>query len=164
MREVHGQFLKNAFNGNEPPLPPVKNEADKLRNWKLWKSTFGDVIVETYCHNIDSINWFMGGHPGKAYGTGGRTVETRGDIMDHLNVTFDYADAFLNPLFGSVSFGDTTSAHPAGAAWRSAVHVWQTPAFASELAAGRQVFVPLLLQDSGTLGLSPVPLGLGEIP
>jgi predicted dehydrogenase len=101
VREVHGQFLKNAFYGNEPPLPPVKSEADKLRNWKLWKSTFGDVIVETYCHNIDSINWFMGGHPGKAYGTGGRTVETRGDIMDHLNVTFDYADKVQMTFVGS---------------------------------------------------------------
>jgi predicted dehydrogenase len=101
VREVHGQFLKNAFNGNEPPLPPVKTEADKLRNWKLWRSTFGDVIVETYCHNIDSINWFMGGHPSKAYGTGGRTVETRGDIMDHLNVTFDYADKVQMTFVGS---------------------------------------------------------------
>jgi myo-inositol 2-dehydrogenase/D-chiro-inositol 1-dehydrogenase len=101
VREVHGQFLKFAFAGNEPPLPPVKTEADKLKNWKLWKSTFGDVIVETYCHNIDAINWFMGGHPGKAFGTGGRTVETRGDIMDHLNVTFDYADRVQATFVGS---------------------------------------------------------------
>jgi myo-inositol 2-dehydrogenase/D-chiro-inositol 1-dehydrogenase len=101
VREVHGQFLKSTFTGNEPPLPPLKSEADKLQNWKLWRSTFGDVIVETYCHNIDAINWFMGGHPGKAYGTGGRTVETRGDIMDHLNVTFDYADKVQATFIGS---------------------------------------------------------------
>ncbi len=101
VREVHGQFLKCAVLGNEPPLAPIKSEADKLPNWKLWRSTFGDVIVETYCHNIDAINWFMGGHPGKAYGTGGRTVETRGDIMDHLNVTFDYADKVQATFIGS---------------------------------------------------------------
>ncbi len=101
VREVHGQFLKYTLSGTEPPLPPVKSEADKLQNWKLWRSTFGDVIVETYCHNIDAINWFMGGHPAKAYGTGGRTVETRGDIMDHLNVTFDYADKVQATFIGS---------------------------------------------------------------
>jgi myo-inositol 2-dehydrogenase/D-chiro-inositol 1-dehydrogenase len=101
VREVHGQFLKCTLLGNEPPLPPVKSEADKLANWKLWRSTFGDVIVETYCHNIDAINWFMGGHPSRAFGSGGRTVETRGDIMDHLNVTYDYPDKVQATFIGS---------------------------------------------------------------
>jgi predicted dehydrogenase len=101
VREVHGQFLKNAIPANEPAGPLPKNNQEKLREWKLWRSTFGDVIVETYCYNIDAINWFMGGHPVKAYGTGGRTLETRGDIMDHLNVTFDYADKVQATFIGS---------------------------------------------------------------
>ena len=32
----------------------------------------GDIIVEQNCHNIDVVNWFMGTHPVKAFGYGGR--------------------------------------------------------------------------------------------
>ncbi len=90
IREVHGEFLKFALQGNEPPLPKPRNEKEKLEQWKLWRNTFGEVIVETYVHNLDAINWFMGAHPLKAVGTGGRTVEKRGDLLDHLSVTYDY--------------------------------------------------------------------------
>jgi predicted dehydrogenase len=101
IREVHAQFLKYALSGDEPPLPPRNTEAEKMKQWKLWKDTFGDVIVETYCHNIDAINWFMGAHPLKAFGSGGRTVEKRGDMVDHLNVTYDYPDGVQATMLGS---------------------------------------------------------------
>jgi myo-inositol 2-dehydrogenase/D-chiro-inositol 1-dehydrogenase len=90
IREVHGEFLKFALKGDEPIPPPPKNETEKLQQWKLWRATFGEVIVETYVHNLDAINWFLGAHPVKAIGTGGRTVEKRGDLLDHLSVTYDY--------------------------------------------------------------------------
>lgn len=101
VREVHVQFLKYAFTGDEPPLPPIRSEADRMEQWKLWRATFGDVIVETYCHNIDAVNWFMNAHPLKAFGTGGRTAEKRGDLMDHLNVTYDYPNNVQATLIGS---------------------------------------------------------------
>ena len=101
VREVHVQFLKFALSGNEPALPPANTEAEKMAQWKLWRSMFGEVIVETYCHNIDAVNWFMNAHPLKATGTGGRTVEKRGDLMDHLNVTYDYPGNVQATLIGS---------------------------------------------------------------
>ena len=101
IREVHGEFLKFALAGNEPSLPLPRNEAEKLKQWKLWRSTFGEVIVETYVHNLDAINWFMGAHPLKAHGTGGRTVEKRGDLLDHLSVTYDYPDKVQATFLGS---------------------------------------------------------------
>jgi len=90
IREVHGEFLKFALKGDEPVLPAPRNEKEKLEQWKLWRATFGEVIVETYVHNLDAINWFLGARPLKAIGTGGRTVEKRGDLLDHLSVTYDY--------------------------------------------------------------------------
>lgn len=101
VREVHGEFLKFALSGDEPPLPPPKTEEERLRQWKLWRATFGEVIVETYVHNLDAINWFLGAHPSKALGTGGRTVEKRGDLLDHLSVTYDYPGNVQATFIGS---------------------------------------------------------------
>ena len=101
VREVHGEFLKFALRGDEPVLPPPRNDKEKLEQWKLWRSTFGEVIVETYVHNLDAINWFLGSHPLKAIGTGGRTVEKRGDLLDHLSVTYDYPNRVQLTFIGS---------------------------------------------------------------
>lgn len=101
IREVHGEFLKFALKGDEPVLPPPRNEKEKLEQWKLWRATFGEVIVETYVHNLDAINWFLGSHPVKAIGTGGRTVEKRGDLLDHLSVTYDYPNKVQMTFAGS---------------------------------------------------------------
>lgn len=101
VREVHGEFLKFALKGDEPVLPPPTNDKEKLEQWKLWRSTFGEVIVETYVHNLDAINWFLGAHPLKALGTGGRTVEKRGDLLDHLSVTYDYPKQVQMTFIGS---------------------------------------------------------------
>jgi predicted dehydrogenase len=101
IREVHGEFLKFALSGDEPVSPPPKTDEEKLRQWKLWRATFGEVIVETYVHNLDAINWFLGAHPLKAIGTGGRTVEKRGDLLDHLSVTYDYPGKVQATFIGS---------------------------------------------------------------
>ncbi len=101
IREVHGEFLKFALRGDEPVPPPPRTEEEKLKQWKLWRSTFGEIIVETYVHNLDAINWFMGAHPVKAIGTGGRTVEKRGDLLDHLSVTYDYPGNVQATFVGS---------------------------------------------------------------
>ncbi len=101
VREVHGEFLKFALKGDEPIPPAPRNDREKLEQWKLWRSTFGEVIVETYVHNLDAINWFLGAHPLKAIGTGGRTVEKRGDLLDHLSVTYDYPDNVQMTFVGS---------------------------------------------------------------
>jgi len=90
VREVHAEFLKFALRGDEPIPPPPRNDRERLEQWKLWRATFGEVIVETYVHNLDAINWFLNARPLKAIGTGGRTVERRGDLLDHLSVTYDY--------------------------------------------------------------------------
>ena len=101
VREVHGEFLKFALKGDEPVPPLPKNDKEKLEQWKLWRATFGEVIVETYVHNLDAINWFLGGLPLKALGTGGRTVEKRGDLLDHLSVTYDYPRSVQMTFVGS---------------------------------------------------------------
>lgn len=101
IRMAHAHFIKGDVTGNEPPVPRPASKEEKIRQWKLWRETYGDVIVETYCHGIDVLNWFLGGHALKAHGTGGRTIRRDGDNMDHVDVTFTYANGVHAPLTGS---------------------------------------------------------------
>jgi myo-inositol 2-dehydrogenase/D-chiro-inositol 1-dehydrogenase len=101
IRMAHSHWIKGAVTGKEKVLPRPAREDDRIRQWHVWRDTFGDIIVETYCHGIDVLNWFLGGHAAKAYGTGGRTIEKRGDIMDHVDVAFDYAGGVQAILTGS---------------------------------------------------------------
>lgn len=69
-----------------------------IRNWLYFTWTCGDQIVEQHMHNIDVMNWAMGGPPQSAFGTGGRQVRTDpqfGNVWDHMSVEFDYGDGVL---------------------------------------------------------------------
>jgi myo-inositol 2-dehydrogenase/D-chiro-inositol 1-dehydrogenase len=101
IRLAHAHWLKGAVPPNGKATPKPATYEEKIREWHVWRDTFGDIIVETYVHGVDVLNWFLGGHATKAYGTGGRSLEKRGDISDHLNVTFDYADGVQAALTGA---------------------------------------------------------------
>ena len=98
---VHSHFLKSGMTGSEPVLPKPQTEQERLAQWKQWRSTYGEIITETFCHNIDAMNWFVGAHPVKAIGTGGRSVMKAGDLLDHLNVTYDYPGNVQGNMVGS---------------------------------------------------------------
>ena len=64
---------------------------EQMRNWLFYREKSGDIIVEQNCHNLDVVNWFMGTHPVKAFGYGGRAVRKNiGNIMDNLAATFQF--------------------------------------------------------------------------
>jgi predicted dehydrogenase len=65
----------------------------QMRNWYYFNWLCGDHINEQHIHNIDVINWLMGGPPKMAQGQGGRQVRTgkeHGEIYDHHFVEFTY--------------------------------------------------------------------------
>jgi predicted dehydrogenase len=67
----------------------------QMRNWYYFNWLCGDHILEQHIHNIDVANWFIGGHPIKAQGMGGREVRNgkeHGQIFDHHFVEFEYAN------------------------------------------------------------------------
>ncbi len=67
----------------------------QCRNWLYFTWLSGDHIVEQHVHNIDILNWAMGGHPVSAVGMGGRQVRTEpkyGHIFDHFAVEYEYAN------------------------------------------------------------------------
>ncbi len=68
-----------------------KGPETRLRNWLHDVALSGDIIVEQNVHAMDVMDWLLGGHPVKAYGTGGCKVRTDyGDCWDHYAVTFWY--------------------------------------------------------------------------
>ncbi len=68
----------------------------RLRNWynQIW--VCGDNIVEQHIHNIDVINWVMGGPPKQVCAMGGRSWKTNeekyGNIWDHFACDYEYAN------------------------------------------------------------------------
>ncbi len=69
----------------------------RMINWLGDRVLSGDFIVEQNIHVLDLANWYLGGHPVRAVGGGGRTSWTGtrsdwGDNWDHFAVTFWYPD------------------------------------------------------------------------
>jgi predicted dehydrogenase len=66
----------------------------QVRNWLYFTWLSGDHIVEQHVHNLDVLNWFLGAHPVKARGMGGRQVRTGkevfGNIFDHFATELIY--------------------------------------------------------------------------
>jgi len=65
----------------------------QCRTWLFFVWLSGDHIVEQHVHNIDVMNWGLGGVPEKALGMGGRQVRTGpefGNVFDHFAVEYEY--------------------------------------------------------------------------
>jgi predicted dehydrogenase len=97
----HSYWVKNQvfLDRQAGPTPPT-TEKEIMKEWHLWRRYFGDYIVENNVHGVDVLNTFLGGHPVKAVGSGGRTLITAGDNTDHCYVTFDYANNVQGHLLG----------------------------------------------------------------
>jgi myo-inositol 2-dehydrogenase / D-chiro-inositol 1-dehydrogenase len=86
--------------------PGMSADEIRLRNW-LWDRTLsGDILLEQNIHVIDICNWVLGGHPIKAFTTGGRNVLTHaGNCWDNYQVIFTYPND-VHVSFSSTQFGD----------------------------------------------------------
>jgi len=64
------------------------------RNWYSFLWLCGDQIVEQHYHNLDFMNWALGGHPERVVASGGIAWRTRdelnGNIFDHMSSDFVY--------------------------------------------------------------------------
>ncbi|KAA1259312.1 putative oxidoreductase YcjS [Rubripirellula obstinata] len=71
--------------------PDMSDTEYQIYNWMhhIWLS--GDQIVEQSVHNIDAMNWIMGGPPESAYASGGRFTRPEGSEMwDSMSVDYLY--------------------------------------------------------------------------
>jgi myo-inositol 2-dehydrogenase/D-chiro-inositol 1-dehydrogenase len=82
--------------GGLPVREGVASNEEQMRNWLFYRERSGDIIVEQNCHNLDVVNWFMGTHPVRAFGYGGRQVRNSiGNILDNLAATFHFENGVV---------------------------------------------------------------------
>jgi myo-inositol 2-dehydrogenase / D-chiro-inositol 1-dehydrogenase len=91
-KPVFAQVLYYAGRPSPDKAKPGMDPGEgRILNFYMDRVLGGDIIVEQNIHVIDVANWFLGGHPLAAYGSGGRTdwSGTRfdcGDAYDHFLV------------------------------------------------------------------------------
>lgn len=61
-----------------------------IRNWGNFSWLSGDHIVEMFIHEVDVMSWYLGSHPVKAIGYGGRQQRISGDQFDQFSIAYDY--------------------------------------------------------------------------
>jgi myo-inositol 2-dehydrogenase / D-chiro-inositol 1-dehydrogenase len=91
IKMIRGAWMAGAI----PYRKGVTAPEEKMRNWLYYRDYCGDIIVEQDCHNLDVVNWFMGTHPVRVSGYGGRLSYKVGDIMDNLACTFRFANGVV---------------------------------------------------------------------
>jgi predicted dehydrogenase len=75
--------------GEKAPEPLTRDWM--VRHWYCFRWLSGDYIAEQNVHCFGVLNWFIGGHPIRCAGYGGRKVRTmHGDIFDHFNLVYEY--------------------------------------------------------------------------
>jgi predicted dehydrogenase len=76
--------------------PEMTDMQYQLYNWYHFVWLSGDQIVEQAVHNLDAINWIMGGPPVRAFGSGGQmTRPSDSEIYDHIDIDYEYANGAI---------------------------------------------------------------------
>jgi len=74
-----------------PRQEGVSDAQYQMDNWYHFVWVCGDQVVEQAVHNIDAVNWAMGGRPVSAYGHGGQmTRPADSEIYDHMSLEYMY--------------------------------------------------------------------------
>lgn len=88
---VAGQVYYQASRLGVHADPADRSAAARLKNWVFDKRLSGDIIVEQNVHVLDLANWYIGAHPVRAFGTGGRKARVDvGDCWDHFLAVYWY--------------------------------------------------------------------------
>ena len=102
--EIHLGFARFIKSDGDPAgearRPAPRTDIEKVQQWGEWKDLSGDLIVENNVHSIDVLNWFLGGRPLSAIGSGGSKTRRQGDMRDHNFVAFDYGKGVEGQLSG----------------------------------------------------------------
>lgn len=91
--EIIGSQMRYCASGiwYRPRKEGMSDTQYQIHNWMhfIWLS--GDQIAEQAVHNVDAMNWIMGGPPELAYGGGGRfTRPDDSQMWDNMHIDYVY--------------------------------------------------------------------------
>lgn len=87
------QMVRAAWLGNGPGIKSGHAaQEERIRNWFFYRELSGDIVIEQDCHNIDVVHWFVGKHPVRVSGYGGRLARSYGDIYDNIVLSYQFDD------------------------------------------------------------------------
>jgi predicted dehydrogenase len=103
-----GSTLSAKFNGQRKP--GWGDLEWQMRNWSNFSWLSGDWMMEVACHEVDKMAWVMRDVPPvKCVATGGRATPMFGNVFDHFDVLYEYADttpSILKTRYQDGCFGD----------------------------------------------------------
>jgi len=67
-------------------------EENVRKNWRYRKKLSGGSLVEKCCHDFDILGWLIDKKPLRVTATGGLSVYTGRDTLDHATVAVEYPD------------------------------------------------------------------------
>jgi myo-inositol 2-dehydrogenase / D-chiro-inositol 1-dehydrogenase len=113
-KPVFGQaYFHGDRSGLTRAYPGLDPELVRLKNFYADRTLGGDILVEQGIHVVDAMNWYLQGHPAKAFGTGGLsdwsgTPQDIGKVgWDHYAVTYWYPNG-VHVLCSETQLGPTT--------------------------------------------------------
>ncbi len=96
IRTIRQYNCRGLVGKNHTRLPDETELQYQVRNWYYFTWLSGDFIVEQSVHDYDVTRWIKNDmNPVSCQGQGGRLVRNssdKGQIYDHFNVEYDYAD------------------------------------------------------------------------
>ncbi len=93
------------WGGDTKQRKPEWSEMEwQIRRWLFMTWLSGDFIVEMHVHNLDLVNWALGGPPAQCMALGGRQVRTGpeyGNVYDHFAAEYTYPNGARIQYMGS---------------------------------------------------------------
>jgi predicted dehydrogenase len=91
---IKAQWHRN--NSWRRPVPVPRGDAnweqlEKKLNWRLYKAYSRGLMAELGSHQMDVVNWFLGGHPRRVFASGGIDYYRDGrEVFDNISCLYEY--------------------------------------------------------------------------
>ena len=97
--------IESQYNRNSDWRRPVADpKMEEQINWRMYRKYSGGVMAELAAHQIDIVNWMLGGHPLKVVGLGGIDFWKDGrETNDNVRAIYEYKNGVKSSVTSILS-------------------------------------------------------------